>query len=145
MHRLPAPSPDETPELHRTAASREKTFPRGLPTLYSAQEVADALGCSLWWVRDRARRGLIPHTRVADSYKFTAEHVAEIVRFHEKRPAQPTRPAPAPQVAPTSTAPRAVPPQAPTAAEVSRDAFASVAVLSAKPPRRAVRRERDAA
>ncbi|MDO0913028.1 helix-turn-helix domain-containing protein [Streptomyces sp. DT2A-34] len=57
-----------------------------LPRLYRPEEIAEALGCSAWWVKDRARRGLIPHTRVGRAYRFTAAHLAEIVRLHEERP-----------------------------------------------------------
>ncbi|QHC26250.1 DNA-binding protein [Streptomyces sp. GS7] len=57
-----------------------------LPRLYLPEEIAEALGCSAWWVKDRARRSLIPHTRVGRAYRFTAEHLAEIVRLYEERP-----------------------------------------------------------
>ncbi|MFI0540434.1 helix-turn-helix domain-containing protein [Streptomyces sp. WSLK1-3] len=57
-----------------------------LPRLYRPEEIAEALGCSAWWVKDRARRGLIPHTRVGRAYRFTTAHLAEIVCLHEERP-----------------------------------------------------------
>ncbi|MFF1601908.1 helix-turn-helix domain-containing protein [Streptomyces mirabilis] len=58
-----------------------------LPRLYVPEEVAAVLGCSAWWVKDRARRRLIPFTRVGRAYRFTGEHLAEIIRMHEARPA----------------------------------------------------------
>ncbi|MEW1550208.1 helix-turn-helix domain-containing protein [Streptomyces tsukubensis] len=57
-----------------------------LPRLYRPEEIAEILGCSAWWVKDRARRRLIPHTRVGRAYRFTAGHLAEIVRLYEERP-----------------------------------------------------------
>ncbi|MEE1941443.1 helix-turn-helix domain-containing protein [Streptomyces sp. TRM 70361] len=102
-----------------------------LPRLYRPEEIAEALGCSAWWVKDRARRSLIPHTRVGRAYRFTAGHLAEIVRLHEETPA---RPAPSAESAavPSSTA-------------ASRDDFAQpprplttpANRLRARPPRRA--------
>lgn len=59
-----------------------------VPRLYRPEEIADVLGCSAWWVQDRARRRLIPFTRVGRAYRFTAEHLAEIIRLNEERPAQ---------------------------------------------------------
>lgn len=59
---------------------------------YTAAEVASALRCSAWWVKDQARRRRIPHCWVAGSYRFTAEHLAEIQRLLERRPTVPAEP-----------------------------------------------------
>ncbi|HEX6682619.1 MAG TPA: helix-turn-helix domain-containing protein [Candidatus Limnocylindrales bacterium] len=60
-------------------------------------EVAELLRCSEWWVKEQARRGRIPHSRIGGGYRFTDEHVAEIVRIFEHRPGdQPAAP-PAPR------------------------------------------------
>ncbi|WP_435813138.1 helix-turn-helix domain-containing protein [Streptomyces tendae] len=100
-----------------------------LPRLYRPEEIAETLGCSTWWVKDRARRRLIPHTRVGRAYRFTAGHLAEIIRIHE---------APAPQRAqrilppanpPESTMPSRATPQA-------RPSTSSAPRLQARPPRR---------
>ncbi|WP_407699588.1 helix-turn-helix domain-containing protein [Streptomyces ferrugineus] len=100
-----------------------------LPRLYRPEEIAETLGCSAWWVKDRARRRLIPHTRVGRAYRFTADHLAEIIRIHE---------APAPQRAqrilppanpPESTTPSRATPQA-------RPSASSAPRLRARPPRR---------
>ncbi|WP_254711706.1 helix-turn-helix domain-containing protein [Streptomyces sp. TRM64462] len=99
-----------------------------LPRLYRPEEIADVLGCSAWWVKDRARRSLIPHTRVGRAYRFTAEHLAEIVRMHEERPAR------NPQ-SPSSTA---VPTPKPAARQRTETAVPT-ARLTARPPRRMVR------
>ena len=54
--------------------------------LHSPVEVAKALGCSEWWVKEQARRRRIPFTWIGGSYRFTAEHVREIIRVFEVRP-----------------------------------------------------------
>ncbi|WP_373287927.1 DNA-binding protein [Streptomyces lasiicapitis] len=96
-----------------------------LSRLYVPEEIADVLGCSAWWVKDRARRRLIPFTRVGRAYRFTDEHLAEIIRMHETRPAIPRQRAEAPP-APKSPSPQPSPSSA-----------ASTARLRARPPRRA--------
>lgn len=93
-----------------------------LPQLYSAADVAQALRCSEWWVKEQARRGRIPFTKPGGSYRFTAEHVAEITRIFESRP--------------TGSSSAALPvPQEPR----RRTATAAVSVtsLKARTPRRA--------
>ncbi|MGV4930003.1 helix-turn-helix domain-containing protein [Streptomyces sp. BHT-5-2] len=100
MHRPaipPASAPTSRPDV-------------GLPRLYLPEEVAEVLGCSAWWVKDRARRRLIPFTRVGRAYRFTSEHLAEIIHMHEARPAAPqqrgaTAPAPKPRASRPSPSP----------------------------------------
>ncbi|WP_406303797.1 helix-turn-helix domain-containing protein [Streptomyces sp. NBC_00885] len=60
-----------------------------LPQPYTAAEVADALGCSEWWVKEQARRRRIPFTRSGGGYRFTKGQVEEIFRILEERPEQP--------------------------------------------------------
>ncbi|WP_342664511.1 helix-turn-helix domain-containing protein [Longispora albida] len=92
-------------------------------TLYSPAEVAKALRCSEWWVKEQARKRRIPFTWLGGSYQFTEEHVVEIIRVFEKTPASMT---PAPSAA------RRVPQQ--------RKALpAGSALLVARVPRRAQR------
>ncbi|MER7172627.1 helix-turn-helix domain-containing protein [Streptomyces mesophilus] len=57
-----------------------------LVRLYRPAEVAEALGCSEWWVKEQARKGRIPFTRAGGCYRFTAEHYEEIIRVFEERP-----------------------------------------------------------
>ncbi|MFF3154782.1 DNA-binding protein [Streptomyces sp. NPDC057910] len=96
-----------------------------LPRLYLPEDIATVLGCSAWWVKDRARRRLIPFTRVGRAYRFSEAHLAEIIRMHEEGPdrgSQPTR----------TTTPAA------SSAARQRVAVAPPAVrLKARPPRRA--------
>jgi hypothetical protein len=44
------------------------------------------LRCSEWWIKEQARNRRIPYSRIAGGYRFTAEHIAEIVRLFEVRP-----------------------------------------------------------
>ncbi|MFD7298593.1 helix-turn-helix domain-containing protein [Streptomyces sp. NPDC059897] len=93
--------------------------------LHRPEEIADVLGCSAWWVKDRARRRLIPFTRVGRAYRFTSDHLAEIIRMHEARPAAPRQ----------VTA--AAPDPAPNRPASPRPETAPTARLRARPPRRA--------
>ncbi|MFD3561919.1 helix-turn-helix domain-containing protein [Streptomyces sp. NPDC058686] len=114
--RQPAITPASTPTPHAEAA---------LPRLYVPEEVAAVLGCSAWWVKDRARRRLIPFARVGRAYRFSGEHLAEIIRMHETRPALPQQRAAAPAPSAKSPAPQS---PSPSAAPTAR--------LRARPPRR---------
>ncbi|MFJ2893877.1 helix-turn-helix domain-containing protein [Streptomyces sp. NPDC087218] len=106
----------------------------GLPRLYVPEEVAAVLGCSAWWVKDRARRRLIPFTRVGRAYRFSDEHLAEIIRMHEERPAvnaQRTGGAPAPTRKPP--------------ARHRPDVAVPTVRLQARPPRRMTKSQYEAA
>ncbi|MEU9137089.1 DNA-binding protein [Streptomyces sp. NPDC048404] len=96
--------------------------PPPLPPVYLPSDIAKALHCSEWWVKEQARRGRIPFTKPAGSYRFTAEHFAEIMRIFESRPAE-SHDAPAP----AQRAPR----------RRVAAAAASVTSLKARTPRRA--------
>lgn len=56
------------------------------PRLYSLAEIATALGCSEWWVKEQARKRRIPFSWIGGSYRFTAEHLVEIIQTFEVRP-----------------------------------------------------------
>ncbi|MGP8300174.1 helix-turn-helix domain-containing protein [Streptomyces inhibens] len=107
--------------------SRHSVTAAALPHLYSAAEVAEALGCSEWWVKEQARKGRIPFIRTGGGYRFTMEHFEEILRVFEKRPLRSQAPAPEGASAPR---PRPRHPQQPTAPVVR---------LHAKSPRRSRR------
>lgn len=66
----------------------------GLPQLHTPKEVADALGCSEWWVKERARRRQIPYVLVGGAYKFSDEHFDQILAIFEQLP-EPTASQPA--------------------------------------------------
>ncbi|WP_078592059.1 helix-turn-helix domain-containing protein [Streptomyces megasporus] len=102
-----------------------------LPRLYRPEEIAEALGCSAWWVKDRARRSLIPHTRVGRAYRFTAGHLAAIIRLHEETPVRPAQPAGNVAAPSSTTASRDGSPQP------RRHPTAPANRLRARPPRRA--------
>ena len=62
--------------------------PPGHPgPLHRPVEVAKILRCSEWWVKEQARKGRIPFSWIGGSYRFTNEHIAEMVRLFERRPA----------------------------------------------------------
>ena len=58
-----------------------------LPPVYLPRDIAKALHCSEWWVKEQARRGRIPFCKPGGRYRFTAEHFAEILRIFESLPA----------------------------------------------------------
>ncbi|WP_433055514.1 helix-turn-helix domain-containing protein [Dactylosporangium sp. CS-033363] len=68
--------------------------------LHRPAEVAKILDCSEWWVKEQARKRRIPFTWIGGSYRFTDEHLAEIIRLFEVRP-QEVRPA-TPRAAPAN-------------------------------------------
>ncbi|MBM7052354.1 helix-turn-helix domain-containing protein [Streptomyces durocortorensis] len=103
--------------------------------LYRPDEVAAVLGCSAWWVKDRARRRQIPFARVGRAYRFTAAHLAEIIRLHEERPTVAARPpSPGAQLA-----------AAPARRSSAPGSGASSGRLRARPPRRSDRAAFDTA
>jgi hypothetical protein len=59
-----------------------------LSPVYLPRDIAKALHCSEWWVKEQARRGRIPFSKPGGRYRFTAEHFAEIMRIFESRPAE---------------------------------------------------------
>jgi hypothetical protein len=63
------------------APGRDTSVP--VPVLYTAAEAAALLRCSAWWLKKEARDGRAPHTRTGGAYKFTAEHIATIIRLRE--------------------------------------------------------------
>lgn len=91
--------------------------------VYSPAEVAKRLRVSEWWLKEQARRGRIPFTWLGGSYKFTPEHVKEIIHLFE---VWPTTKSTGTAAEPTAKPPR--PARAPTAKPTVR--------LTAKPPRR---------
>lgn len=121
------PRPAMSPALAHLPHRAEGEAP--LPRLYRPEEIAETLGCSAWWVKDRARRRLIPHTRVGRAYRFTAGHLTEIVRLYEARPARP------PQGGAAVAAPVS-PPATQAAPQPRRAPGTSAPSLRARPPRR---------
>ncbi|MGP4115483.1 helix-turn-helix domain-containing protein [Streptomyces sp. 4N509B] len=93
-----------------------------LPRLYRPEDIAAVLGCSVWWVKDRARRRLIPYTRVGRAYRFTPDHLAQIIRMHEALPQK--------QAATSAVSRTPTPQPPPSRAEPT-------VRLRARPPRRA--------
>lgn len=103
--------------------SRHSATGATLPQLYRPAQIAEALGCSEWWVKEQARQRRIPFTRAGGAYRFTEEHYSEIIRAFEQRPLRRAESAPE-TVAPRQRVRR---PHQPTPGAVP---------LRAKPPRR---------
>lgn len=91
-----------------------------LPPLHKPEAIAAVLGCSSWWVKERARRREIPFVLVGKAYRFTEDHLAEIIGIFEQRPDQG-------QGRNTASTGRRRQPQQPTE---------TVVRLQARPPRR---------
>lgn len=62
-----------------------RSGPAPLP-LHRPADVARMLQCSEWWVKEQARKRRIPFSLIGGSYRFTDEHVAEVIRLFEQRP-----------------------------------------------------------
>jgi hypothetical protein len=71
---------------------------------YRAADVAEVLRCSEWWVKAQARQRRIPYCWIGGSYRFTEEHLVEIARRFEVRPADPAERVPAPRRSPSRPA-----------------------------------------
>lgn len=54
--------------------------------LHTSEQAADVLQCTKSWLQDQARQRRIPFTMIAGSYRFTDEHIAEIIRIYEQHP-----------------------------------------------------------
>ena len=60
--------------------------------VHTLGEAAVILRVKPSWLQRRAAARSIPFTMLGGAYHFTAEHIAEIVRMNEKRPAPATEP-----------------------------------------------------
>ena len=89
--RLPVSEPGATGPL----------FP---PLAWNTAEAAELLRCTASWLKGQARSQRIPHTKLSGSYRFTDDHLTEIIRIFEVRP---------PRHVPAPAAPPAVTPRHP--------------------------------
>lgn len=62
-----------------------------VPTVYDPEEAAAMLRCRPSWLKEKARRREIPFTMIGGSYRWTAAHLAEIVRLGEQEASEPLR------------------------------------------------------
>ena len=60
--------------------------------VHTLGEAAVILRVKPSWLQRRAAARSIPFTMLGGAYHFTAEHIAEIVRMNERRPAAATEP-----------------------------------------------------
>lgn len=68
--------------------------------VYTKEEVAELLKVKPSWIARRCSRRMIPFTMLGGQYRFTEEHIQEIIKIHEQKPYvsrnQPSRWAPSP-------------------------------------------------
>lgn len=57
-----------------------------VPTLYTPEEAAKALRVRQSWLERQAAARKVPFTMLGGCYRFTAEHLAQIVRIFESPP-----------------------------------------------------------
>lgn len=60
--------------------------PADRPGVYTPDEAAAILKVSADWLKRRAAARKIPFTMLGGSYRFSGEHLKEIVRLHEQLP-----------------------------------------------------------
>lgn len=72
--------------MSRASTTRNPESAEASLRLLTPTEVARTLKCSEWWVKEQARRRRIPFTKAGGAYRFTIEHVHEIVHIFEQRP-----------------------------------------------------------
>ena len=56
------------------------------PVSYGAEEAGKIIGQTANWMKTQARAGKIPFTRVGRQMRWTAQHLAEILRAGEQKP-----------------------------------------------------------
>ena len=72
-----------TPGRSGSASIRDS---RPFSPLHRPADVAKMLQCSEWWVKEQARKRRIPFSLIGGSYRFTDEHVTEVIRLFEQHP-----------------------------------------------------------
>lgn len=55
------------------------------PVTYDAEKAGELIGQTANWMKEKARAGLIPHTRIGQKIRFTPQHLAEIIRAGEPK------------------------------------------------------------
>lgn len=63
--------------------------PRGVPVVHTMTEAASILRVKESWLEKQAAARKIPFTMLGGCYRFTAEHLAEIIRLNEQVPSTP--------------------------------------------------------
>lgn len=64
--------------------------------VYTLDQVADLLQVKASWIRARCEGREVPFTMLSGSYRFTPEHVEQIIALYEEKPAGRRRPTPRP-------------------------------------------------
>ncbi|MGV9535033.1 hypothetical protein ACWEU6_21935 [Streptosporangium sandarakinum] len=63
------------------------TKERLMSIVLNKHQLAELLGVPVSWVEDKCAARVIPHLKL-NEYKFTWDHVAEIIAMHERRPTE---------------------------------------------------------
>lgn len=64
---------------------------------HTPEQAAEILQVTASWLKEKARRREIPFSLLGGSYRFSAEHLAEIIRLFEQRPEDCERPSSKPR------------------------------------------------
>lgn len=75
----------QTLSVQRSSDVTNETVNPG-PRVYTAAEASVLLRCKASWLEDQARRRRIPFSMIGGSYRFSDQHVAEIIAIYEQRP-----------------------------------------------------------
>jgi Helix-turn-helix domain len=78
---MTAPEPEPTPRP--TAAELAAV---GAPVLYTPEEAAPITGKSDYWLKRKAGKGEIPHTRLGRTVMFSPADLSEIARNGARKP-----------------------------------------------------------
>jgi hypothetical protein len=61
--------------------TRTRERPGSPRKTYRVDEAAAQLRCSVWWLKEQARKRRIPYTWIAGSYRFTDEQLDQILQL----------------------------------------------------------------
>lgn len=64
------------------------------PRSFDAKEAGEIIGKSENWMKTKARAGTIPCSKIGRDWRWTSEHLSEILRMSEQRPKSSALPAP---------------------------------------------------
>ena len=78
--------------MSASSEGRHRGTAHETPIVHTAAEAAVILRVRKSWLERRAAAREIPFTMLGGAYHFTGEHIAEIVRMNEQRPAAASEP-----------------------------------------------------
>ena len=107
LERAPDLPPLTADEIAQIAAAVYSLMQQNAPLdpelrLYTTEQAAELLGKTAWWVKDQARKGAIPVTRVGRSIHMSAAQIRETRAANEVDPGTRRRPSRAPKRRPNA-------------------------------------------